>query len=247
VFAWSTFNETPPADARYGRVPAEDTSGFGLPVGDGYEILCTNPASLARNERAPLSTYLRSEPFPGVIGALLVQMYGGPPPSAPTPWLQPQDHYTGKCEQRDGANVLFLEPIGSARKLNPAPDATWGLHLADGNIALGNLVPAVQKQAGAYAAAQPPRVRLRVTFGRGRRSCVRGNLRVAVGGADARAVRRVEFRLASRFVVRDGVAPFKTTISKPRLRRGKRFRIRAVVTMQDRRRARLARTLRACG
>jgi hypothetical protein len=130
-------------------VPAEDTSGFGFPAGPGYEILCTNPASLGANERAPLSTYLRSEPFPGLLGALLVEMYGGPPPSADTPWLQPQDHYTGRCEQREGANVLMLEPIGDARKLNPAPDPSWGLHLADANIALGDLVAVVERQIAA--------------------------------------------------------------------------------------------------
>ena len=48
--------------------------------------------------------------------------------------------------QRDGANVLMLEPIGSSRRLNPSPDPSWGLHLADANIALGDLVAVVQRQ-----------------------------------------------------------------------------------------------------
>ena len=89
-------------------------------------------------------------------------MYGGPQPSADTPWLQPQDHYTGRCEQRDGANVLMLEPIGDARRLNPAPDPSWGLHLADANIALGDLVGVVTAQGDAYARAPvAPRVAAR--------------------------------------------------------------------------------------
>jgi hypothetical protein len=146
VVAWSTFNETPPSNSRYGRVPAEDTSGFGFPAGPGYEVLCTNPADLAGNERRELTTYMRSEPFPGVLGLLLVEMYGGPQPSAPTPWLQPGERYTGACERREGAHVLMLEPIGDARKLNAAPDPSWGLHLADANIALGDLVRVVQQQ-----------------------------------------------------------------------------------------------------
>src|SRR4051794_5200746 len=61
VFAWSTFNDTPPPNARYGRVPAKDDSGLGFPAGEGFQVACTNPASLEANERVPLTTYLRSE------------------------------------------------------------------------------------------------------------------------------------------------------------------------------------------
>src|SRR3954469_15075351 len=150
VIAWSTFNDTPPPNSRFGRVPDSDTSGFGLPSGPGYEVLCTNPASLGANERKPLSTILRGEAFPGVIGLLLTETYGGQQPTAPTPFLQPQDHYSGQGETRDGANVLELEPIEGARKLNPAPDPTWGLHITDGNIAQGDLVETVARQSAAY-------------------------------------------------------------------------------------------------
>ena len=247
VFAWSTFNETPPSNSRYGRAPAEDTSGAGMPAGPDYEILCTNPASIGPNERAPLSTYLRSEPFPGVLGALLVQTYGGPQPAAPTPWIQPQDHYTGKCEQRDGANVLLLEPIGNARKLNPAPDPSWGLHLTDGNIALGDLVAAVERQAGTWLRTTRPRLALRVSYRRGPRRCVRGNVRLSVGGADRRALRGVDFRVRRGVLVRDGAAPFKTTARRAWLRGSARTRVRAVAELGDGRRRTLTRVLRRCG
>ena len=56
----------------------------------------------------------------------------------------------------------------------------------------------------------------------------------------------MEFVLAKRLVIRDRVAPFKASIKKSRLRRGVRFRIRALVTMQDARRVRLTRDFRAC-
>ena len=246
VFAWSTFNETPPSNSRYGRVPAEDTSGFGLPAGPEYEVLCTNPASIGVNERAPLSTYLRSEPFPGFLGALLVQTYGGPQPSAPTPWLQPQDHYTGRCEQRDGANVLMLEPIAGARKLNPAPDPSWGLHLTDGNIALGDLVAAADRQAATWLRTTKPRLALRVSYRRGTRSCVRGDLRLSAGGADRRGLRAVDFRLGNRVVSRDRSAPFKATARRAAIRPGARVRARATATMGDGRRLTITRRLRSC-
>jgi len=37
-----------------------------------------------------------------------------------------------------------------APHLNAIPDATWGLHLVDANVALGNLTDLVQKQAKAF-------------------------------------------------------------------------------------------------
>jgi GH25 family lysozyme M1 (1,4-beta-N-acetylmuramidase) len=159
AIAYSAFNETPPENSRFGR-PIENAASiaFGLPTGEGYEVLCTNPAALGGG-RAPLTTLLRSEPYPGVIGALLVYMYGGTQPSAPTPWLVPRDHYTGACAEEAGANFLSIEPVGDARRMNPSPDASWGLHLADVNIALGELVEIVHRQKRVYVKASRDRTR----------------------------------------------------------------------------------------
>jgi hypothetical protein len=41
----------------------------------------------------------------------------------------------------------MVTPFGVAPLLNPSPDATWGLHLVDANIALGDLVDIVHHQA----------------------------------------------------------------------------------------------------
>jgi Protein of unknown function (DUF3089) len=149
VIAFSTFNETPPDDALFGRPGGR----FGGPSGPGFEVLCTNPASLSGGS-GPLQSLLRTTRFPGTLGAAGLQiLYGGPPPTAPTPWLQPQDHYTGRCVSANGANVLMISPVGSARHLTPSPDATWGLHLTDANIGLGNLVSIVTAEYRAYAKA----------------------------------------------------------------------------------------------
>ncbi len=152
VIAFSTFNETPPDNSRYGRVGGGDAGNpFGFPQGPEYEVLCTNPASLARNADRPLRTFIRSQPPPGVIGLLVLQTYGGPPPSAETPWLQPQDHYRGRCVEDNGANVLFISPVAGARTLNPAPEPGWGLHITDVNIGLGNILRVLKTQIGAYS------------------------------------------------------------------------------------------------
>ena len=72
------------------------------------------------------------------------------PPDADTPWVQPQDHFTGRCVREAGANVLRVDAVGSARQPTPSPDPTWGLHLVDVNIAMGNLVTIVGRQGEAY-------------------------------------------------------------------------------------------------
>jgi len=149
VIAFSTYDETPPDDTLFGQPRSRFSDAFGLPSGDHLRVLCTNPASL-KGGSGPLQTLLRTEPFPGTLGLGVQVMYGGPPPTAPTPWLQPQDHYTGRCVHANDADVLLISPIAAARDLNPSPDATWGLHLADGNIALGNLVSISRSQSRAY-------------------------------------------------------------------------------------------------
>jgi len=49
--------------------------------------------------------------------------------------------------------VLKISSIAGARKLKASPDATWGLHLRDVNLPLGNLVGLVRKQSLSYLKA----------------------------------------------------------------------------------------------
>jgi hypothetical protein len=151
VISYSTFDETPPDNARFGRTDTDPVgNALNLP---GGPVLCVDPTLLSGGPAGRLDSLLPSQPFaPGVILLLLLKLYGGPPPSADTPWLQPQDHYTAHCETSNGANVLMLSPVGAARHLTPSPDSTWGTHLVDVNIALGNLVDAVGLQTQTYLA-----------------------------------------------------------------------------------------------
>jgi hypothetical protein len=152
VVAWSAFNEPPPADSRFGRPPTTaDTTDLALPSGPGYEVLCTDPEQLTGGT-GRLTSFTRSDLFPGVIGALIVQSYGGPPPAADTPWISPRERYRGRCASADGANYLDVQPIGDARHLNPSPDDTWGLHILDVNLAYGELERILVMQARSYLA-----------------------------------------------------------------------------------------------
>ena len=155
VIAFSTFNQTPPDNAIFGK-PGAVSDFFGQSGRTDLQVLCTNPAAL-RGGSAPLETLAPTISFPGTLGAGVSILYNGSPPTAPTPWVQPQDHYTGQCVQSNGANVLMISPVDGARALTPVPDASWGLHLADANIALGNLVSDVGAETKAYLKRQAKR------------------------------------------------------------------------------------------
>jgi len=149
VIAFSTFNDTPPDDAIFGKGPGVLSQAFNQPEPPNLQVLCTNPAAL-RGGSAPLDTLSPTSPFPGTIGAGIKVLYNGAPPTAPTPWVTPADHFTGACVQSNGANVLLISPVGGARQLLPTPDKRWGLHLADVNIALGNLVDDVGSESKTF-------------------------------------------------------------------------------------------------
>jgi hypothetical protein len=151
VVAYSTYDEPPPNDTKFGLPGGTFADTFGLAGRTDLEVLCTNPAALAGGS-APLRTLLPTTPFPGAIGGGVKVTFGGAPPTAPTPWVEPRDHYSGACvHESNGASVLKISRIGAARDLIPVPDATWGLHLADVNIALGDLVNLAGTQSKAYS------------------------------------------------------------------------------------------------
>ena len=73
-------------------------------------------------------------------------------PQASTPWLESPGSYSAHCTA-GGAHVLMVAPRRRAAP-TPSPDPTWGLHLTDANIALGNLTDLVGEQAAAFVAGR---------------------------------------------------------------------------------------------
>lgn len=164
VISYSTFNATPPATARFGRTKTDPVGrALDLPVGGDTEVLCSDVAALS-GSGGRLEPLLPSEPFaPGIAALGLLRLFGGPPPTADTPWLAPADRYTARCVSENGFNVLRITPDGPVRQLTPTPDDTWGVHIADLNLPLGNLLKIVDDQiasstggAGAGVAAASP-------------------------------------------------------------------------------------------
>jgi len=75
---------------------------------------------------------------------------GFPRPDAATAWLAFPDAYSARCSSAGGASALQITPLGGAPSLRETPDASWGLHVVDANIALGNLARLVRRQAARY-------------------------------------------------------------------------------------------------
>ncbi|MTD43965.1 DUF3089 domain-containing protein [Conexibacter sp. W3-3-2] len=249
VIAYSTFDDTPPDDARFGIVPRTDDFRSGFPVGDDFEVLCTNPASLGANERRVTTSLARTEPYPGVLGLGLAGTYGGTPPTADTAWVRPAERYTARCERLGRAHVLDLGPVGSARALNPFPDATWGLHITDVNIALGDLVDLVGASVRTVVAGRArAAVRVRTAFTAGRdargRRCARRDVLLTVDGTDVVAA---DARVGGRRVARDTRPPVRLRVRRAALRRGARTAVTVRVTLRDGRTTTLTRRVRACG
>jgi hypothetical protein len=150
VIAFSTFGETPPAEARFGRDPSF-LAGL-APGGGPYEVLCTNPAALGGGA-APLDAILPAAPFaPGSLIAAGIALLQIPVPQASTTFIEARDAYSGRCVSEDGAGYLEITPRPGAPAPRPSPDANWGLHLMDGNIALGDLLDVVKAQIDRYRA-----------------------------------------------------------------------------------------------
>jgi hypothetical protein len=146
VVAYSTFDQPPPPNSLFGRVGGGSSARGG--EGTGLEVLCVNPAALGGGSGA-LETYRRTTPIPGPIGAVIGQL-----PSAPTPWVRYPRLYDAKCESANGATWLQVTnaggPTDQRLRFQYPLGPTWGLHLSDVNIALGNLVDLVRKQATTY-------------------------------------------------------------------------------------------------
>jgi hypothetical protein len=75
-------------------------------------------------------------------------------PKASTPWVAAPDEYSAQCDKANGASWLQLTPAGPPgdprEPLLETLGLLWGTHLADVNVAMGNLVGTVALQSGAY-------------------------------------------------------------------------------------------------
>jgi hypothetical protein len=141
VVAFSSFDTPVPANSR-----------FGISSVPGQSVLCTNPGDLEHGSRpAPIHFVTPSAPFaPGTLIASVIPILGLTNPMPPTVWVSEPDAYVAACSSANNANVLQITAVDGAQTPHPSPDATWGLHLLDSQLALGNLLHLVRTETLAY-------------------------------------------------------------------------------------------------
>jgi hypothetical protein len=136
VIAFSTFDQPVPDPSIFGRPLAI----LGARPHSGDVVLCTNPAALGGGSGL-LSPVFPSAGLPDTGVSL---------PSARTVWESVPSSYRASCSSANNANVLQISPVDGAPTLPETLGPAWGLHLVDGNIALGNLIAVVKTEAAAF-------------------------------------------------------------------------------------------------
>jgi DUF3089 family protein len=146
VVAYSSFAQTPPPNALFGRAAAARNLVPGVQT-DGMQVLCVNPVTLGAG-KAELTPYLPTRN----IGGRLTASPASALPDLPTGFVT-FPGLSAECRNENGASWLQVNGSGSpydkgatAQVLGP----TWGLHLLDVSNAYGDLVSLVEKQSAAW-------------------------------------------------------------------------------------------------
>ena len=144
VIAYSSFPGRPPTFTLFGR-PGTGVSLLSGQTATTGRVLCVNPAALGGGP-GPLEPYFTKA------------VLGPPGPPVATHWVTYPGLYTAACKSSGGDTWLQVNDIGAAADKRPRvteqDGASWGFHVADVNLALGNLVEAVQGQEAAFRTAQ---------------------------------------------------------------------------------------------
>ena len=143
-------------------VPPPENSRFGRVQGEGMQAACANPAALAGGSGA-LHAYLSAAGRSITGSAAEPKPWVNPPASIDTPFVSVPGLLTAQCVSNDKGSYLEVtvrgdpsdprvDDISGDVVTNGQVNPSWGLHLIDVNLAMGNLVEIVREQARAFAA-----------------------------------------------------------------------------------------------
>jgi hypothetical protein len=121
-------------------------------------IGCTNPAGLAKGP-APLDSYWYAGPSLTTTRNPITWSSEG---AAPTPFLRTEGLVSATCVNDGPLGYLAItvnaDPNDARTDKIPGDviiagnvQAGWGLHLADMNMSMGNLIALIEAQSAAYA------------------------------------------------------------------------------------------------
>jgi hypothetical protein len=139
--------------------PPPDNSRFGKVADANLQAACVNPAALGGGS-GELHSYL-STSGSTITSPIAPKPWVVPEHPIPTAWVSTPGLLTAECKSND--NATYLEITVHGDPADPRVDdivgdlsvggqvlKDWGLHLVDVNLAMGNLVDIVGKQAKAW-------------------------------------------------------------------------------------------------
>ena len=147
--------------------PPPEAGLFGRASRPGMTVACTNPAALRRGPSTLDSFWYTASPAaPGGPTPVQWSTKGDPP----TPFVRTEGLVWASCVNRGPVGYLSVlvnadpkdartDRIPGDVVRNGVLDPAWGLHLADVNVALGDLLQIVEEQARAYPRRASPRIR----------------------------------------------------------------------------------------
>ena len=153
AIAYASFRSTipPPDNSRFGRVPSAD-----------QQAACVNPAALGGGS-GQLQAYL-SAGGPSISGSSAAPA-AWVTPSKPidTPFVSVPGLLTAQCVANEKGSYLEVtvhgnpadpraDDIAGDVMTNAQVNASWGLHLIDVHLAMGNLIEIVRQQGKVYLA-----------------------------------------------------------------------------------------------
>jgi hypothetical protein len=141
VIAYSSFGSEPPPTSNFGRPGQGVSLQSGQTATTGMQVVCVNPVNFSKAAGA-LQPFFPS-PSAKVPGVTVT-----------TPWVAFPGLYSAQCESTGGATWLQVSSTGIKGDPRPTVTAvlgpTWGYHLDDVNLSLGNLVHDVAQEEAAY-------------------------------------------------------------------------------------------------
>ncbi len=141
VIAFSTFD-----------TPVLPNSLFGISPKASESVLCTNPTALGGGTGSADLISPEQPFYPGSLLATGIKALELTYPVAPTTWFAEPGVARASCSAANNAHVLQITPVAGAQVPKPSPDGTWGLHLLDANMSLGNLLGIVNTETKAFLA-----------------------------------------------------------------------------------------------
>jgi hypothetical protein len=141
VIAYSSFPTQPPANSLFGRPGQGVSLQSGQTATAGLQVACVNPAAIGGGA-ADLDPYF------------LTATSTPPPPKVTTPWVTYPALYSASCQHADGATWLQVDTLSTGGRpvITESLGPTWGFHVGDINLALGNLVNDVKAAERSYNA-----------------------------------------------------------------------------------------------